>query len=352
MQEKSANKENKKIVIYWSVRKIVTLICAILIVPALIVFLFSLTLKTTVINPEYYKNNLKEINTYDRIVNQGIPSLILEMHISDNELTDSLARELSILLIQKLVDPTWIEQLTDEFIDKTANYFQNPGEGISLDLTSSQYYLNKLSTGLVILEQVIPDCKQTSNDSSVTKTASLLNLSLDCSKMSTNLDEIKSDLSGIKQQVDNINLGVVEFDQTVKKANTFIQTVNKFLRYVNVYLWASLILMIILTSVIIVLQWKNTTLIFKSISFFSGVGSFFTLTFGFLANKLIPTNLLDNQQIVLSPTITDIINDFLQVTITGIFHQLEIYATILFLISLLVYFSTLVIEKKGIRFFK
>lgn len=323
----------KKIVIYWSLKKTATLICGIVFIPVFLVFLFSLTLKNTIVNPQYYKDNLKKIDAYNRIVNQGIPSLILEMHISDNKLTDSLAKELTVFLIQKFVDPVLIEEISETFVDKTIAFFQKPNQEINLDLNKYEGKLNKLSNGLMVLEEIIPE-----------STAS-------ASKMATNLGEVKKDLGGIRLAIDKIDLGMVRADQTVKNINSFTQIIHKFMIYINVWLWVSLAAMIILIGVVAFLQWKNLALIIKLISCFAGVGAFLSLVIAFITDKFVPKS-LGNLDIILSTSIRDIINDFLKITISGIFQRMETYAAVILLISVVVFASVLILERKGIRFFK
>lgn len=333
MKEKSTNKDNQKIVIYWSVKKTITLICGLLFVPVFFIFLLSLTLKTTIINPQYHKDNLKKIDAYNRIVNQGIPSLILEMHISDNQLTDSLAKELTVFLIQKFIDPNWIQETAEIVIDKTISFFQKPNQEINLDLSKYEGNLDKLSSGLLVLEEIIPE-----------STAS-------ASKMSATLGEVKKDLKGIRLAINKINLGMVRVDQTVQEINGFIQIIHKFMVYINVWLWASFAAAIILIGVIVFLQLKNYTLIIKLISSFTGIAAFVSLVIAFIADKLVPKS-LGSQDIILSSSIRGIINDFLEVTISGIFQRLETYALIVLVISIAVFAAVLVIERKGIKFFK
>jgi len=342
MKEKSTNKDNKKIVIYWNVRKTIALICGLLFVPVFIVFIFSLTLKTTIANPQYYKDNLKSIDAYNRIVNKGIPSLILEMHVSDNKLTDSLAKELTVFLIQKFVDPVFIEDISETFIDKTIAFFQKSDQEINLDLSNYQKHLEKLSNGLLVLEEIIPDSTMTTETSDSTASAS---------KIVTNLGEVKKDLGGIRLAIDKIDLGMVRADQTVKKINGFIQIIHKFMVYINVWLWACLAAMIILIGAIAFLQWKNLALIIKLVSFFTGIAAFLSLVIAFITDKLVPKS-LGNQNILLSASIRGIIDDFLKITISGIFERLETYSAVILVISVAVFGSVLVVERKGIRFFK
>jgi len=45
--------DEQKVVIYWSTKKTVSLICAVLLVPVFIIFVFATTLKTTILNSDF-----------------------------------------------------------------------------------------------------------------------------------------------------------------------------------------------------------------------------------------------------------------------------------------------------------
>ena len=64
---------DKKIVIYWNWKRIVNWILLIILIPVFAVFLISLTMKNTIANPNFYKENLTEANAYNRLINAGIP---------------------------------------------------------------------------------------------------------------------------------------------------------------------------------------------------------------------------------------------------------------------------------------
>lgn len=333
----------KKIVFYWNTKKLIVFICGFLLLPTFLIFALSLTLRATLANPQYYKNNLKKVDAYNRIINEGIPSLILEVQISDNQLTDSLAKEISTFLIQKLVDPVWLEGTANKFIDETISYFENPKHGIVLNLTEEEKYIKKLSNGLLVLEEIIPNCDQ-KEEPPVAK-ATLLNFSLDCGESAQSLKEIKQDLKGIRQGVDKINLGVVELDQTVQKANSFIQNISKFLRYTKIYFKISLAVILILIVTIIALEWKNPAFALKLIASFTGIASLVNLSLSFVCGEIVPKS-LGNQEIILSSAMRSITDDFLGVTISGIFQYWMVVSFIVLVISSGFYLTALILDKK------
>jgi len=224
---------DKKIIIYWSWQKTVSIICACLIVPLLLVFLFSLTLKTTIINPEFYKKNLEKNNTYDRLIHDGIPSLVLESNISDNQFSDILSKDIIIYVVQKSIDPLWIQNLTNSLIDQIATYFaatHDSGKKIELDLSQSSDFLYKVSNGLTLVSQLVPNCTN-----STVALGSCKNV---------NTDEIKNDILKIQTKIDQANLGVIDIQNYVTNANSFILNIQNIIQNMDIELlnWMNIII--------------------------------------------------------------------------------------------------------------
>ena len=117
---------DKKIVFYWSAKKTASLIYSIIIVPVFAIFLFSLVLKTTIINPNYYKANLKKVDAYNRLIQDGIPSLLLQSKTANNDA--GYSKDLMVFVIREAVDPVWLENLTNKIIDQTVAFFPPPAK--------------------------------------------------------------------------------------------------------------------------------------------------------------------------------------------------------------------------------
>jgi len=227
-----AKNEDQKVVIYWSTKKTISLICAILLVPMFVIFIFSATLKTTILNTNYYLDNLKKVDAYNRLVDDGIPSLILDTKISDNALTDSFAKELAIFIIQKSVDPIWVEAQTGKLVDKISEFLRNPDANISLDLSGTEKILNKVSTGLLVVDSLTPNCAEAQNASqNQTAPVQISDLKTNCG--------LKNDIAIIKNQVDKIHLGTVNLNNHIKNANSFIESVRSFTNNINFYFFTA-----------------------------------------------------------------------------------------------------------------
>ncbi|MFA6447432.1 MAG: hypothetical protein WCW31_04240 [Patescibacteria group bacterium] len=337
--------KEKEIVIHYSWKKILTIILGALFAVSLVVFLVSLTLQQTVINPQYYKDNLKAVNAYNRILSQGIPSLILETHISDNTLTDSLAKEISILLIQRFVDPIWLEDLTNGFIDNTVSFLSQKDKNIELDLTSAKSVLNTVSQGLIIANEFIPPCDKLAGKKVDTAIMALIDTEHLCKEKGINLDEIKKDLQGIQGRIATINTGVVELDSFVNELNTGIAQVRAFVDNLYIYLFSSVLALLILAGFLVGLYWGDKIMIMRTLSISGGIGSITTLVLAFCLS-LTTSKEINNSRLALSASMKNIINDFMNAMTSGIFNRLEIYAGILLVVSVGVYILSHLKHKK------
>jgi len=71
----------------------------------------------------------------------------------------------------------------------------------------------------------------------------------------------------------------------------------------------------------------------RTLSCFTGIGSFLTLIGGLLVSQFVPRTIGQNGDIALPPSIQSIIQDFFEVSVSGVFTQLEIASAIVMVIS-------------------
>ena len=345
-----AHQGEQKVIIYWSWKKTVVLVCALLIIPFFLIFSYTLSLKKTLLNREYYKENLRSVDTYNRLVTEGIPSIILEMQISDNALTDSLAKQVSIWIIQKTVDPIWVQDQTEKLVDKTADYLADPSKNITLDLSGSKDFLNKTSSALFLAENFVPSCEQAQTQASTSKLGLLANANLDCSKMKTNLDDIKSDLEGTRQKINTMKLGVINLDSYIGDANSYISSIRGYSHNIRFYFWFSLIALIILVAAIVLLGIGDIYFMLESVFLPLAIASLLALGVGLLGQKITPTSYIGPRMATLPDELKSIINDFMQTSILGIHKQLAVFSGILLCIFIVIYIVILILKRKNFKF--
>jgi len=329
--------QEEKIVIRWSLKKTLTLIIGIFFIPVLVIFLVSLTLQQTVINPRYYKDSFKHIDAYNRMVNQGIPSLMLKTKLSSDVFTDTIAKDISTLVLQKVIDPAWVEGATDTFIDTTIGFLTKKNHEITLNLIDARRYIMSASNSLLIITGIIPTCDQTQTKTTLSKTSVPVDLSFLCANKDINLDEVKKNLETIRKDLITINLEAVQFDEIVSLINTDLKAVRTFAKDIHIYVGVSMIVLVIFIGAIVFLHRRRLNHIIFSLSLFTGIGSGIALFMGFIGNQFAPKTIDQSREIMLSPSIRAIINDFLEASISGIFLRLEIYAGVLLVVSALLF---------------
>jgi len=330
----------QKLVIYWNTKKLISLICAILIVPTLIVFLFSLTLKTTVINPAFYKSNLKKADTYDRLVSEGVPSLIMDSDVGKGVVTSPIAKSIVVYVLQKSIDPAWIESLVNATIDQVVKIFSTYSPAapkVNLDLKNGELYLSRVSEGLLILQQLVPSCSDQSQIAN-------------CQKMSVNLDQIKSQIGKIQTKIDAINLSSVDIGKQIYQANSFIISLQKFVREVNNFFYGSLVILLALILAIIGLEYRKLSAMFKFISLPLVIGSIagFLIIWPIKAISSAGSNSLN---LDLPDAMNSIIADVIQANVDGIFQKFGLIAGIVLGIFVIVYVGVLILEKTNSKLF-
>lgn len=329
-------KSDQKIVIYWSWKKTVSLIAAILLVPTLFVWIFSLTLKTTIISPNYYKGVIKSADTYNRLIRDGIPSLVLGSTISEDTTTDWLAKELIVFVVQKAIDPAWLQGLTDTTIDQIVTFLSSEdktGKKVELDLTQASGFLSKANASLGLISQMVPTC---SGDQ--TEVAGI-----SCKDIDSN--QIKQSVADIQKKIADFNLGAVDLGKDINQVNSAVSFIQKFVRNVNSYFWFTTIFAIILIATIVFLSLKDLYYLTRFVVIPLVIAPILSFIVVLLLMPLASSD-YSNVSFNLPPEMNAIIADVLKYFTSGIFHRLEIIALIVLLVALAGYITILVLEKK------
>lgn len=337
-----------KIVIYGHWKKFFSVLLAILVGLSLASFLLLYTFKTTLTNPEFYKDNLKKADTYTELINEGIPAIIMEAQISDNQATNLLAKEAIIYVIKKTIPPSFVEKNTEKLIDKTANFLAKPHQNpqISIKLDELGGYMGQIGDSLLVLEQIIPSCSQAQSDSSVAK---LLNVTINCKNMNMNLDQIKQEIStsafALKQlKVTELNL-TDEIRQTVKDLNSL----RELIKDISIYMWVSLILLVLFSLLIVMLEWKSIYRLAKYLGWTILISSGIVLLFGLIGENFGLKAITNSTQFDIPLAMQAIIDNFAIFMVKGFFAKMMITSGIFFIVGALTVIATYIdsrIEKR------
>lgn len=315
-------KGDKKIVLYWNWRKIVSWILLLILIPTFGIFIISLSLKNTLANPDFYKENLAEANTYERLINDAIPSIIMDSTLTEDNKTNLLAQQGIIFVIQKAVSPDWVQEKTDSLIDKTASYFSKPENepSITIDIDDFNSNLKTISDGLIILNEFVPTCEEAKNFES--QNNSLLKISLDCESTSFNLDQLKDDISLAQKEVKNLSVEDIEianeFESVLKEINIF----KNYFFNISKVIWISLILSILFVATIILINKEKMFKAIKSTSIALSIGCLAIIIYSTIERSLTSPQISKTMDLKITYSLKVIINDIAKVSVDNFFGYL------------------------------
>jgi hypothetical protein len=322
-----------KIVLYGHYKKVLSVILAVVLGISLMSFLFLYNLKSTAANPEFYKTMLKKTNVYDRLINEGIPSVISEATITDDVVTNYMAQKAIIYIVKQSIPSTWVENETNIVIDKVAKVFSEPKStpSVVIDLDNMSTYLSQISDGVVLFEQIIPSCAETESGNNSAK--QLLGISIDCKSMNINLDQIKESLKKASTTINELKDVNIDITKQVNNSVDSINTIKDYIHNLSFYTWLSLILLIISALLILLLDISDLGSMIKYFAWPILSASLFSLIGSLIMQTSIINNLANNLTFNLPQEMSSIIYDFAKSSIVQYFVQVKTISAILFVIS-------------------
>ena len=336
--------DDEKIVIYGNYKKIFTALISIMMAICVLLFSVSLGLKLSIANPDFYKNNLKKADTYSQIINDGIPSVLSGINYINDVQVNLLAKQAINYIIAKSISTQWVENETEQAIDKIADYVKNPKSNkVSIELNNFSLYLAQINDGLTIFEQIIPSCNDASNQNTSLK--QLFGVSLDCEKMDYNLDDIKTAISKTKSSITSLELKNIDITEKVEKIYNFLGGVDNFAQNINLYLTVSSIIFILMLLCLGLLYKKDIKDFLRYLSYPLIASGFLMYFIGLFAKTRILTNLESKFNLDVNETIKQIIINFAKTATTDMFNTLSIVSIVIFVVGLLSYLGSRYIKK-------
>lgn len=125
-------------------RKLLAAIIIVIFIPLFIINILVFSLKTTLLNPLYIQQNFEKNNTYEKIINYGLPLLAESVTKEGNQLikTDDL-----VVVIKESISTQWLEDQSSNFFSQFNNYLVNNKEEIVFNLDLKDFK-SSLSDGL------------------------------------------------------------------------------------------------------------------------------------------------------------------------------------------------------------
>jgi len=336
---------DEKIVLYGHYKRTGSVILAVIATISLMVLLLSSSIKSTILNPNFYKDSLKEANTYSDLIDSGIPSLIMNSTISDNQITNFLAQKGIIYVIKNSIPLDWVEAKMGVLIDDITKYIsdshKNPKVVVRLDDMGT--YLTQIGDGMTMLEQLIPSCAEANAPNAMSQ---LLNVKIDCKNMTTNLDEIKTEIKKDRLAIVNLKATQVDLSQEIQRSADVFTGIKDYANKVSVYFWTSLVIFIISLLLIVWLQKKNIYALIKYTTVPIASASAIMLLAALITKSSFLESVDNNLVISTTTEMQSIILNFLHVCIIDRFASVITVSAVLLAISAGVYAVSLLYHKK------
>lgn len=325
-----------KIVLYGHYKKIFSVIFAVVLGISLMSFLLLYNLKITAANPEFYKQELKKSNIYERLINEGIPSLISKTAITQDVLTNFMAQKAIIYIVKQSISSEWVEKQTDSIIDKTAEMFSQPKSTpkMVIKLDSMSTYLGQISDGILIFEQLIPGCLATETQNNISK--ELLGVPFDCKSMNVNLDQVKDSLKKASVTINNLKTANIDISDELHHGVESVNSLKDLIYDLNFYTWLSLALLILSIILLFWLEMHQYLSLLKYFAWPIFLASVSTLITALILQSGTLNSLANNLNFNLTPEMNSIIYDFANSSTMQFFFQVKIVSVILLVISLAV----------------
>ena len=327
--------KNKKINTFFSY------LLAFLIIPTFICLAFFSTLHYTIFNPDFHKKNLIQTDAYNRLIQDGVPSVILSIKNENENIYDQLIRRGAILVFQKFVTNEWLQSQTEIVIDQGLAYLSTPGnpDKILSELKTFQtQYLPKASNLLSTVESSIPACEDKNN---IIKG---LFPAIDCNNINYTLDQVREEVKSIRVQALNIEGQVNSY---INQAETYIIlffALRNFISSLGTYIFILSLLVALYVIILAILQYRNISSMLKWLAAPFIIASVFTLLIT-LAIKNITSVTIESLALNINPEIDAIIRDILSVTSSNFICYLKTFAGITLGISVALLIAGCVVKR-------
>lgn len=335
-----------KIVLYGHYKKVLSIIFSVLAGLALIAFLLAGSINNTIVNPQYYKDIFSKANTYNDLMEKGIPSVVMEASISDDAVTNMLAKQGIVYVIKNTIPASWVQSKVEVMIDGITNYISNSKQHpeIVVKLNDLDGYLTQIGDGLDVLNQIIPSCANAATAGQELK--GLLNVDIDCSKMSVSLDDIKAQIAKGHTAIENFKVAEVDLTDEVQKGADVMTGINQFANTVNGFYWWSLVVMLLSLITVVLLQFKNIYSAIKYVTIPVASASGMVLLAAMISKPSVLNALDKNFSLETTSEMQTIVTNFLHTAIVDRYTSVMTTSSILFGVSLAVLVISILMHRK------
>lgn len=263
MTAKKTEKANSGKIKETSGRKFLSWLVAILLALFFITTVLFGTVSHIAFHSELYKKSLVQSDFYNRLINDGVPSMIMETQSTDADLTDRLVRQGIVFIFQKLVPPDWVQQQTETIIDNTFSYLKTTDTSKESQVKNllgkfDSQLVDNFDAQLGIIEMSIPTCEQVALPT--------LFPGVNCEEMDQTLNNIKTEISTGRQQLNEITPELLETNAEIQRDIDILINLKKSIHDLPYYFAGSLIILALLSLGIIFLKRKDIPGLLKWLS--------------------------------------------------------------------------------------
>lgn len=321
--------------------KAVSVVLVVVLVPAFIALACLSTFRATVFNPEFHKQNLLEVNAYQRLVDDGIPSVILDFKSEHDNIYSYLVRQGLAFAVKQFLPPEWLQTQAEMGIDRGMAYLYAPGDPDEI-LNYIQAFRSQVlpNAGRVfsLLETGIPRCEEEGN---IIKT---LWPEADCARVNKTLDQVRDEVSAISAQVDEVE---ARADDLAARAETYVRylyALRSFVSSLVTYIWIASLLCGLLMLGLLLLHLKRPASMLKWLATPFAVASVLILIPAYGVGAAFRT-VIQSLVLNITPAMDSIIRAFLQTTAENAFAFLKLFGWITLGASVIALVAGYVIER-------
>lgn len=320
-------------------------VLAILIVIFLGFTLLFWSLSTTAFSDNFYKKSFSQADFYNRMVQDGVPSIILETDTENDNLMDTLMRQGIVFIFQKLVTPDWLQQETEGVIDKTFSYLKSKDTTQESQIKDflgqfNQETVSDIDNQVTVILNSIPTCEQVMLPT--------LFPGINCEEMNNTLNQIKTEIKTGQEELQDITPELLATNARIQQDIDYLIEFKNFFKNVPLYFGLALILLGLVTLALAFLRHKNVPSMLKwlSVPYFI-VSVLLLLKVEIL--KYLVIKYIGNLQIDTTVEMKSILIDVMNTTVVNLFLPLQKVGWLILILSVLLFIVAIILDRIDIK---
>jgi len=326
-------KENKKL-------KLAAKITTYIVVPLIIILMLLTTISNTLLDSEFHKKNFLEVNVYERVVQESVPSIINNIDKEEDTFLSQLLRKGFIYAFQTIVTPQWLQSETEIVIDDIINILTTKSDPNEIIILFEYLRRDYISNFFNQFPDKIPACDQ--------ENAGFLFAIIGCGGYNESIDHINNEIAisinYLTKEEEKINDSIYVLEGIVKEAY-FIKNI---LASIPLY---SIILLIMIIGGLFIIGWgsyPDVRKMIRKILIPISIASFISMLIGQIL-IFVSGWYIGNIEITFNPIIESMILELLNLSMKNTFIYLRNFSLILLLITLVTWVGQYAYDKINLK---